>query len=208
MDASERESFEQEVRGLTEAEKHNEAVSRLIEGYGPEILSYLLSNMGNEDEATQAYSDFCVNALKGLPRFRWQSSLRTWSYRIAARCRADFYRFRHRRKAYDHVGLSQSPAIGEVAERVRTQTLQYVKTSVKDRFSDLRDKLKPEDRDLLVLHVNRKLTFNEIAEIQWEGEEEMTEEDLKRGAARLRARFHRLKGKLRELARKEGLIGG
>jgi RNA polymerase sigma-70 factor, ECF subfamily len=65
---------------------------------------------------------------------------------------------------------------------------------VKDRLRALRDELKPEDRELLVLRLDRELEWPEIALI------------LGTDAATLRKRFERLKEKLRTMAQRAGLL--
>ena len=70
---------------------------------------------------------------------------------------------------------------------------------------ELRESLEPEDRTLLILRVDRKLSWNEVARIL-AGEKEPSSADLKRSAGRLRKRFQSVKDQLRERAQSSGLL--
>ena len=70
----------------------------------------------------------------------------------------------------------------------------------------LREQLEPDDQMLLVLRVDRGMEFRDIAVALAEADAPLDAETLEREAARLRKRFERVKERLRELARSEGLI--
>jgi RNA polymerase sigma-70 factor (ECF subfamily) len=79
---------------------------------------------------------------------------------------------------------------------------------VKNRIAELRDSLEEEDRALLLLRVDRGLSWTDLVHVLHEGSEAPLEgEAIKREAARLRKRFQIVKDRLREMARKEGLLG-
>jgi RNA polymerase sigma-70 factor (ECF subfamily) len=90
-----------------------------------------------------------------------------------------------------------------VAAQVRTETLDYLKSETKDRFAALRQRLSSEEQGLLVLRINERMSWEEIARVQLE---EPTEATVKREAARLRKRFQLVRDKLRKLAKAEGLL--
>jgi hypothetical protein len=58
---------------------------------------------------------------------------------------------------------------------------------------------------ILVLHVDRGMAWNELAQVMAE-DDELAGPALTKESARLRQRFHRLTERLRELARQEGLL--
>jgi RNA polymerase sigma-70 factor (ECF subfamily) len=121
---------------------------------------------------------------------------------MLARHAASRYRRAPHRRAERRAQLSEADGI---AERVRTRTLQHLRTEVKDQFALIRDALEPEDRALLVLRVDRKLAWNDIARVLCE-ESLATGEDLARASARLRKRFELVKHEIRERAQRAGLI--
>jgi RNA polymerase sigma-70 factor (ECF subfamily) len=95
-------------------------------------------------------------------------------------------------------------AIDEVAQAVRTETLAYLRTERRTRLEALRDALPEEDRWLLVLRVDKKLAWNELVRVMSDGDLDADGET--REAARLRKRFQLVKDRLREMARREGLV--
>jgi RNA polymerase sigma-70 factor (ECF subfamily) len=70
----------------------------------------------------------------------------------------------------------------------------------------LRERLDPEDQTLLILHVDRALTWPEIALVLHDEAAPLEGAEHGRAAARLRKRFERVKAEFRRLAREEGLL--
>lgn len=199
-----RAAFEEEIRGHCEAERWGAAATLALKKYGPEILGYLSAMSRTETDAAEVFSIFCEDLWKGLPGFRWQSSFRTWSYTLARHALYRLSRDPHRRRERN-LALSQSPEVYQVVEHVRTTTMMHLRTEVKTKVQALRDELEPDDRTLLILRVDRKLAWNEIARIMAD-EAEPTPEQIRRGAATMRKRFERAKDRLRKLATEQKLI--
>jgi RNA polymerase sigma-70 factor (ECF subfamily) len=99
--------------------------------------------------------------------------------------------------------------LSALEQPLRSDTASYLKTQRRSRIAALRDSLPCEDQELLVLRVDRQLAWNDLARIllHVEGGAAITDEALKREAARLRKRFQTLKAQLYEMGRREGLIG-
>jgi hypothetical protein len=85
----------------------DEAARRLVEGYGPLILGYLVRTMGSEPEAWEVFAQFSEDLLRGLPGFEGRNSFKTWAYRLATNARARYwkepYRQRGQRLATDEM---------------------------------------------------------------------------------------------------------
>ena len=193
--------LEAEVRRLCEAGELHAAAEHAVTGYGPELLGFLHGALGNEADAHDVFSQTTEDLWSGLPRFEWRSSLRTWLYVLGRHAAARHRRSPHRRRDRQ-VPLS---AAEEVAERVRTRTAAHLRTQVKDGFARLRDALEEEDRMLLILRVDRGLSWDDVARVL--GGELAADDDLSRATARLRKRFQLLKQELRERAKAAGLVG-
>lgn len=206
MDATGREEVEQSTRQCLDRGDHEGAATALIRGYGREIFSFLAAVHRSEDEASEVFSLFTEGVWRGLPKFRVEGTFRTWAYGIARKASLRVRRDKHRRQAR-FGALPEGSTLSAIAEEVRTQTLWYLRTEPRSRFAAIRDSLPPEDRELLVLRVDRKLPWNELAQmLRDDGEEPLEGEALKREAARLRKRFQLLSEKLHELGRREGLL--
>jgi len=192
-------NLEDEIQGLRDARRLHDAATRAVEGYGPEVLGFLVTLLRDENSANEVFSQTCEDLWKGLDRFEGRSSLRTWFYVLARHAAARFRRAPHRR-AGRRVGLSE---VSEIAERVRSQTLAHLRTDVKDGFAAIRDALSEDDRALLVLRVDRGLSWNDIARVFLLDNQEATVEQV---AMKLRKRFERLKVEIRDRAREAGLV--
>ena len=97
-----------------------------------------------------------------------------------------------------------------LAAQVRTETLSAFRSAKRNAVERLRDELPEEDRALLVLRVDRRLEWREVAialaESSPRAEGLEDEAALKREAARLRKRFQLVTLRLRALARERNLL--
>lgn len=171
------------------------AATEIIRGYGPQILGYLSAAMHRPDDADDAFGLFCEDVWKGLHGFERRSSVLAWSYRVAWNCALrvaqDGYRRRGRRLGTDE--------LSEVAESVRSSTAPYLKDASKDWLRRAREQLTPEERTLLILRIDRGMSWRDVAEVLSAGGKGPD-------PVALRKRFDRLKRKLEGAARAEGLI--
>jgi RNA polymerase sigma-70 factor (ECF subfamily) len=172
------------------------AATIAIREYGAEVLGFLVAVLRSNEDAAEVFAQFCEDLWSGLPRFRWDSSLRTWAYTLARHAACAFRRDPHRRR---RVGLSEHPEVAELEAHVRTATVTWLCSDVKHRVQRLRESLEPEDQTLLILRVDRQMSWNDVAMVM-RGENERSDEDVSRRAAVLRKRFERVKERLRALA--------
>jgi RNA polymerase sigma-70 factor (ECF subfamily) len=200
--AAARAAREQVVRDALTAGNGRGAAHQAIELYGGEVLGFLHAVARDDDLANEAFSVFSEDLLRGLPSFRWDASLRTWCYALA---RNALHRLRRdpRRRARHNVALSgQGADISAIVEQVRTATMPFLKTEIKDELRRLREALDPDDHALLVLRIDRKMSWKDIARAL-PGDDG---QELDRRAATLRKRFERAKTMLREMATQRGLL--
>jgi RNA polymerase sigma-70 factor (ECF subfamily) len=192
---------EDEVRRLCDSGDQRAAVTIAIQGYGPELLGFLVTVIGDPSGAGDVFGDLCVRMWKGLATFRWDSSLRTWCYVIARRACAKYWKERERERK--HVPLSDVPEIDAMIVRIRTTTLAQLGAKPgTTRAERLRAKLSPDEQMLLTLRLDRELEWRAIARVLSDAEEP-TEDDVVRESAGLRKRFERIKEKLKRLAATE-----
>jgi RNA polymerase sigma-70 factor (ECF subfamily) len=196
-------SIAQRVREALERGDERRAVTVTLEGYGPEVMGFLVAFMRDADAAGDVFSQFCEDVWNGLARFRWEGALRAWLYAVARHAA-----LRYRRTSYERRRrrLEQADAFSELEERIRTQTVEFLRTENRSAVDQLREQLAPDERALLILRLDRKLAWNDIAEIMADEGAPKTPETLRRDAATLRKRFERVKDRLRELARASGLL--
>ena len=179
--------FDAEVRELLLAGRERQAADRLLARLSPELRPFLHRLLGDVSLADEAHSNTCERLWRGLATFRWECSLRSWSYiiarREASRCRA-----RHARDGVQQTTLSKAD---QVAARFASTSATF-STTRRDQLDGLRASLSDEDRDLLVLRVERGLAWKEIAAAFLE-EHESDPEAIGKEAARLRQRFRSIR---------------
>lgn len=190
--------LEGELADLMLAQDWRAAATAIVRGFGPEILGFLFGMMGREAAVDDAFSQFCEDLWKGLPGFRRESSVRTWTYKVAQHV---VYRQarRENRQRRRFAPIAEFPELEDLAEELRTATLPYLRTEVRAEVARFREQLDPDERSLIILRVDRRLSWDAIARITSE-EAEPDPETLKRDAARLRKRYERVKHRLRALA--------
>lgn len=183
--------LEVRIRTACDAGAWERAATLAIEGYGSELLGYLVALARNASDADDVFGAVCESLWVSLPKFRWESSFRTYAYTIA---RHAFLK-QVRGLRTPTTGLS-SPSVEQVAARVRSQTATFLRTETRDKVAELRAQLEPDDQTLLILRINRQLPWRDIARIM--SDDELDDAALRRQTAALRKRFERLKDDLRE----------
>jgi RNA polymerase sigma-70 factor (ECF subfamily) len=192
---------EAEVARLREAGRMKEVATLAIESYGPEVLSFLQTMLRDHADAGDAFAQACEDMWKGLPRFQGRSSMKTWFYTLARHSASRLRRSSPQRR------LASLSEISDVAERVRSRTRPHLKTEVKLGFAAIRAALDDADRMLLVLRVDRGMSWNDVARVMANEDDDDSEDEIAKSAARLRKRFQSVKETIRARAIATGLIG-
>lgn len=203
MERSERAELEVELERLLRTGDLDGAATRIVQGYGPELFGFLRAILQHPDAAADAFAELCEQMWKALPQFEQRASFRTWLY-VLARHTA-WHRLRQVARVRDHVPLDATSVLSRLHEQARTVTQAYLRSATRTRLDELRLALPPEEQALLILRVDKKLEWNELARVLTDGP--LDEAALKREAARLRKRFQLVKERLRAQATREGLLG-
>ena len=196
---------EDRIRADFDAGDFDAAATRFISEFGGEILGFLVGRARDAAEGAEVFSEFTEDFWNGLPGFQWRTSIRGWGYTLARN--AFFRHLNRKRKMRGTLAVPQDTNFEAEAAKVRTTTLLYLRTEVKSRMREIREQLPQDDQTLLVLRIDRNLSWNELAAIMSGLGEDLSPQELSRWSARLRQRFQTVKEKLRTLAAKEGLLG-
>lgn len=176
------------------------ATALIVETYGLEVYGYLVTLLRDEDLASDAFAATGEDVLKAIAKFRGESSIRTWLYTVARHAA-----YREARGERKRRGERLSALADALQAPVRSATAAFRRTAVKDELSKIRDALSDEERELLLLRIDRALSWQDIAAIRLAAAG-ADEPELKREAARCRKQFERCKEKLRDLAREAGIL--
>lgn len=196
--------IEREVQALCNRGDHAGAATAALRGYGAELYGFLRVMHRDEAEADESFAELAETLWRRMPTFQWQSTMRTWAYAIARNVMRT--RVRNARRRARRAVPAHTSALEDVVQRVRTETSSFLRTEKRTRLQALRDALPEDDRMLLVLKVDRRLEWNEIARILIDREGDVEAASLARQAARLRKRFQLVKDRLREQAKRDGLV--
>lgn len=171
------------------------AATEIIRAFGPQILGYLGATLRDDDAAQDAFAQFTEDMWNGLPAFRRECPVRVWAWRLAwhaaARTARDPYRNRGRRFATGEMS-ELAAAYASVPTAVWTDERSK-------KLDALRATLDPEERTLLILRVDKQMPWSEVAQVLSTSESPVD-------PAALRKRFERIKVKLAEHARAQGLV--
>jgi RNA polymerase sigma-70 factor (ECF subfamily) len=188
-------SLDARVKALLDEGRSGDAAAEALRALGPQVLGYLSAVLKSEADAHEVFSQFAEDLWKGLPGFRGEASLRAWAYRVAWHASARYVRdpFRQRGRRLETSEASR------LAEQVRS-SIGAADAWRAERMAQLRNALTPEEQTLLILRVDRGLSWRDVALVL------AGETDEPPSETALRKRFERLKEKLGKAAREEGLI--
>lgn len=181
-------NLEAELAALLDRNELARAATTMIRGYGSELLGYLVAILRNPDWARDVFSQFCEDAWRGLPAFRRECSVRTWCYVLAWNAARRFDKEAYRRR----VRHFQTGELSDIVQQVTSGTVAVDRS----RAARLRQQLSELDQTLLILRIDRELSWEEVARVLSTPEEPQSEEAL-------RKRFERVKTRLRTLAAAE-----
>jgi RNA polymerase sigma-70 factor (ECF subfamily) len=190
-------ALEQRIGELLRAGDHAAAATVAVRGYGPQILGYLQAVLRSDDDGAEAFSTFCENLWTGIPAYQHRNSFKAWAYTIAWHAALRIVQDPQRKRQRP----LQTSQAEQLALEVRSLTAPHFQTANKDGLAELRQALDPADQTLLILRIDRGLSWSDIAEVFASEGEDVSE-------ASLRKRFERIKLRVRELAVARGLLQG
>ena len=114
-------------------------------------VCYMFSN--NEDDVADLYQEILVNLWKGFTKFRGESNIRTWIYRISLNTCISFERKKHRK--VDTIPLTMDINLFDDSDD-DTKQVQLLKNRI--------NKLGPFDRAIVLLWLEN-LSYDEIGNI-------------------------------------------
>ena len=141
------------------------AYAELVAEHQRMIVQLAMNLLGDRDDALDLSQDVFLRVFRTIDRFRGQSSLRTWMYRITvnqARNRQRFWRRRHRA---DQISLDQHEAAhGECPSGTAcTPDRVLAQKELAGRLHNALERLPFDQRTAIVLREIDGLSYEEIA---------------------------------------------
>jgi RNA polymerase sigma-70 factor, ECF subfamily len=147
------------------AEGDEVACADLVAEHQRMVIQLAMNLLGDRDEALDLSQEVFLRVFRTIYRFRGQSSLRTWIYRIAVNQARNRHRFWRRRHRADQVSLDQHIAThGEFRSSGElTPDRVLAQKELAARLQHALDHLPFDQRTAIVLREIDGLSYEEIA---------------------------------------------
>lgn len=146
------------------------AFIQVMERYQNKIFSTVLNLLHNRADAEEIVQDTFIRAHRGLAKFRGDSSLATWLYRIAVNLARNRYWYFFRRRRQDSLSLDH--ALGDdsdatFADLVASEAQDPAQETATEEFSSLiaacMARLEARHREILTMRNSLNLSYEDIA---------------------------------------------
>jgi RNA polymerase sigma-70 factor (ECF subfamily) len=141
------------------------ACTELVGEHQRMVLRLGINLLGDRNEALDLSQEVFLRVFRTTHRFRGQSNLRTWIYRIAVNQARNRHRLWRRRHRADHVSLDEHLAThgGSMSTRHHTPERAVPQEELADILQHALDGLPFEQRTIMVLREIDGLSYEEIA---------------------------------------------
>jgi RNA polymerase sigma-70 factor (ECF subfamily) len=147
------------------ADGDESACAELVAEHQRMVFQLALNLLGDRDEALDLSQEVFLRVFRTIHRFRGQSSLRTWIYRIAVNQARNRHRFWRRRHRADQVSLDQHLAdhgdLVSLAEATPERVLAQKELAT--QLNQALEGLPFDQRTAIVLREIDGLSYDEIA---------------------------------------------
>ena len=141
------------------------ACTELVGDHQRMVIQLAMNLLGDRDEALDLSQEVFLRVFRTIHRFRGQSSLRTWIYRIAVNQARNRHRFWRRRHRADQVSLDQHlESHGDFLSGAEsTPDRVLAQKELAERLQQALDHLPFDQRTAIVLREIDGLSYEEIA---------------------------------------------
>ena len=141
------------------------ACAELVAEHQRMVVQLATNLLGDREEALDLSQEVFLRVFSTIHRFRGQSSLRTWIYRIAVNQARNRHRFWRRRHRADQVSIDQHIAAhGEfLSGRDSTPDRLLAQKELAERLQQALDHLPFDQRTAIILREVDGLSYEEIA---------------------------------------------
>ena len=138
------------------------ALREIVQRYQQKLSRFLLPMLGSTEDTEEAVQDVFLRVWQQADRFEGRASVATWLYRIATNIAYD--RLRRRKTQCQTIPLTDAPAFG--LGDAEEEALRGLERDERARqLHRALQKLRVEDRLLLVLYYGEELEYGEISGI-------------------------------------------
>ena len=147
------------------ASRDEAACTELVAEHQRMVVQLAVNLLGDRDEALDLSQEVFLRVFRTIHRFRGQSSLRTWIYRIAVNQARNRHRFWRRRHRNDQVSLdAHIAAHGDFPSMLNLRPDRaFEQKELGDRLQRALDRLPFDQRTAIVLREIDGLSYDDIA---------------------------------------------
>src|SRR5204863_846535 len=147
------------------AEGEEAACGELVADHQRMVIQMAINLLGDRDEALDLSQEVFLRVVRTIHRFRGQSTLRTWIYRIAINQARNRHRFWRRRHRNDQISLdAHIAAHGEFPSTLGLRPDRvFEQKELGERLQCALDRLPFDQRTAIVLREIDGLSYDEIA---------------------------------------------
>lgn len=135
------------------------AQDALLRRYLPDVHALASRLLRDPDAAADAAQDAMINALRGMRRFRGESSFRTWLLRITVNAARSAGRRTGRRREVGLELVSDTPSPRTDPATVATTRIEA------DAAAKMVDRLPPKQKLAVTLRIHHGLSYAEAAQV-------------------------------------------
>jgi len=158
----------------------------IVEEYSPRVLSVIRGVIPCKEDAEEVAQDVFVKAFFSLNKFRGDSSLSTWLFRIAYNMSIS----KTRLKKVNFIPIESVPISSNGYTDISAED-KYIKEKMFELLNRLLSSLDPSERFLITLFYNHEKSIKEISQITGIGE------------SNIKVKLHRIKKKMGEMVDKK-----
>lgn len=177
-----------------------DAFAAILLIHEPEVRGYFIKLLGDRDRADDVFGEFRATLLESLPRYRSECGVRTWTYIIMRTALNNYLRTPEN----DLARRERMSNLPEPEAREHDRTRPYLKTAIKRRTRELWKLLDEEDQTILVLVVDRTMTYEQVARVLLGPDHDA--EAVRKKVDVIKQRIRTAKRVLRKALESEGLI--
>ncbi|MEW6535387.1 MAG: sigma-70 family RNA polymerase sigma factor [Candidatus Auribacterota bacterium] len=141
-----------------------EAFDQIVRRYESKVLGVLYGMMRNSDDARDVAQDVFVKAYKSVDKFRGDSKLYTWLYRITVNMAIDYMRKKQKKAKVeynDEVKISDDNPAVPVDRISPSKTVQN--KELRTKLQEAIEQLPEEQKSTFVLREMQDMSYQEIA---------------------------------------------
>ena len=148
------------------AQRGNErAFEELAHRYEKQMYRLALRMCGREEDAWEIYQEALLSAWRGLDRFRGESALSTWLYRLTSNAAIDYLRRQSRQRELEAVSMDDEEAVVPAADPAPSPQRAAELSELREQLQEGLLSLGENQRQVLLLRELQGLSYEEIGQI-------------------------------------------